>query len=249
MIDARTALPKKAILLAAGQGVRLRPLTQTVPKCMVPVAGKPLLEHNVEWLKKYGVTDLVINLHYLPESVVSYFGDGGRWGVRITYSREAELLGTAGAVKKVRDIFDGPFFVWYGDNLSTCRLDRLWAMHTARGGVATIALHEREDPTQSGIVGMDEDDRITRFLEKPRPDQIFSHWVSAGIIALDPRVLDSIPGHGASDFGRDVFPRLLEEGAAIYGYKMSAEEGLWWVDTAGDLERVQAEMAGKSEAL
>ena len=249
MIGARKAMPEKAILLAAGQGVRLRPLTRTVPKCMVPVAGKPLLEHNVEWLKKYGVTDLVINLHYLPESVVNHFGDGGRWGVRITYSRETELLGTAGAVKKVADFFDGPFFVWDGDNLSTCRLDRLWAAHAARGGVVTIALHEREDPTQSGIVGMDEHDRITRFLEKPRPDQVFSHWVSAGIMALDPRVIDSIPGGIAYDFGRDVFPRLLEEGAAIYGYKMTAKEGLWWVDTAGDLERVQAEMAEKPEAL
>jgi NDP-sugar pyrophosphorylase family protein len=249
MIDAPTAMPEKAILLAAGQGERLRPLTQRVPKCMVEIAGKPLLERNVEWLKKYGVTDLVINLHYLPESVAGHFGDGSRWGVRITYSRERELLGTAGAVRNVADFFDGPFFVWYGDNLSTCRLDRLWAMHTARGGVATIALHEREDPTQSGIVGLDETDRITRFLEKPRSDQVFSHWVSAGILALDPQVIDSIPGGGASDFGRDVFPRLLKEGAALYGYKMSVEEGLWWIDTAGDLERVRAAMIEKSEVL
>ncbi len=249
MIYAHTAMPEKAILLAAGRGARLRPLTETVPKCMVEIAGKPLLERNVAWLKKYGVTDLVINLHYLPESVAGHFGDGSRWGVRITYSREPELLGTAGAVKNVADFFDGPFFVWYGDNLSTCRLDRLWAMHASRGGVATIALHEREDPTESGIVGLDENDRVTRFLEKPRPDQVFSHWVSAGVIALDPQVLDSIPDGVASDFGRDVFPRLLEAGAAIYGYKMSAEEGLWWVDTAGDLERVQTEMIEKTEAL
>jgi NDP-sugar pyrophosphorylase family protein len=247
MKDAHPAMPQKAMLLAAGQGVRLRPLTQTVPKCMIEISGKPLLEHNVEWLKRYGITDLVINLHYLPEAVEGYFGDGSRWGIRITYSRERELLGTAGAVRNVKDFFDGPFFVWYGDNLSTCRLDRLWATHADKGGIATIALHEREDPTQSGIVGLDGDDRITRFLEKPRPDQIFSHWVSAGILALDPKVIDSIPSDGAADFGRDIFPRLLKEGVAIYGYKLSDDEGLRWIDTASDLARVQAAMSEKSE--
>jgi NDP-sugar pyrophosphorylase family protein len=247
MKDTHTAMPQKAMLLAAGQGARLRPLTQTVPKCMVEIGGKPLLEHNVEWLKRYGVTDLIINLHYLAEAVEGHFGDGSRWGLRITYSRERELLGTAGAVRNVKDFFDGPFFVWYGDNLSTCRLDRLWAKHAEKGGIATIALHEREDPTQSGIVGLDGDDRITRFLEKPRQDQIFSHWVSAGILALDPKVIDSIPSDGASDFGRDIFPRLLKEGAAIYGYKLSDDEGLRWIDTASDLERVQAAMSEKSE--
>ncbi|HJQ69086.1 MAG TPA: nucleotidyltransferase family protein [Blastocatellia bacterium] len=241
-------MPRKAMLLAAGHGTRLRPLTERIPKCMVAINGRPLLEHTIERLKAYGVTDLLINLHYMPEAVTDHFGDGGRWGVRITYSRERELLGTAGAVKKVEGFFDGPFFVLYADNLSTCRLDRLWATHSSAGAVATIALHEREDPTQSGIVGLDDSGRVTRFLEKPRPDQVFSHWVSAGILALDPRVIDSIPAEGARDFGRDIFPRLLGEGAAIYGYKMTDGEGLWWIDTAADLERVKAEMSERAEA-
>jgi NDP-sugar pyrophosphorylase family protein len=112
--------------------------------------------------------------------------------------------------------------------------------HRARGGVATIALHYREDPTQSGIVGLDEHDRVTRFLEKPRADQIFSHWVSAGILALEPRALEAIAGDRAMDFGRDVFPALLEQGEAIYGYRMGEDEQLWWIDTLKDYQRAQA---------
>jgi len=230
----------KAMLLAAGRGTRLRPMTETISKCMVEIAGKPILEHNVERLRGFGVTDIVINLHYLPEAVMNHFGDGSRFGVRILYSHEPELLGTAGAVKKVAAFFDAPFFVWYGDNLSTCRLDRLREFHEAKGGIATLALHYREDPTQSGIVGLDEDDRVTRFLEKPCAEQVFSHWVSAGILALEPRALEAIAADEAVDFGRDVFPLLLEKGEAIYGYRMGEDERLWWIDTFADYQRVQA---------
>lgn len=236
-------MPTQALLLTAGRGTRLRPLTETVPKCMVPLAGKPLLEHTIERLRDYGIKQIVINLHYLPEVVPAYFGDGKGWGVELSYTPEAELLGTAGSVKKMAAHFDEPFLVCYGDNLSTCRLDRLWQQHKARGGVATIALHEREDPTQSGIVGMDDDGRITRFLEKPRPEQVFSHWVNAGIFVLDPSVLDAIPASGAFDFGRYVFPKLLAEDARLYGYKMASDEGLWWIDTPTDLQREQAALS------
>jgi NDP-sugar pyrophosphorylase family protein len=235
------AMPRKAMLLAAGRGERLRPLTDDVPKCMVSIAGRPMLEHNIERLKSFGVTDLVINLHYMPEAVTARFGDGADFGVRIAYSFEQELLGTAGAVRRAASFFDEPFFVWYGDNLSFCRLDNLWALHCAKGGVATIALSYREDPTQSGIVGLDENDRVTRFLEKPRADQVFSNWVSAGIFALEPKAIEAILAETPSDFGRDVFPALLEDNAAIYGYRLSEAEGLWWIDTAADLERVQRE--------
>ncbi|HVG21835.1 MAG TPA: nucleotidyltransferase family protein [Blastocatellia bacterium] len=238
------AMPTKAMLLAAGKGTRLRPLTDTVSKCMVPVAGKPVLERNVEWLRRFGVTDLIVNLHYLPRAVTDHFGDGSRWGVNITYSFEEELLGTAGAVRKAASFFDDAFFVWYGDNLSTCRLDRLWEFHLARGGVAAIALHHRDDPTQSGIVGLGEDDRVVRFLEKPRADEVFSHWVSAGIYVLEPSVLEAIPREGACDFARDVFPDLMARGERLYGYRMREGEGLWWIDTAEDLEAVRATVTG-----
>ena len=235
------AQPTKAMLLAAGQGIRLRPLTERVPKCMVPVAGKPVLEHNMEWLRKYGVTELVVNLYHLPQAVMDHLGDGSKWGIKITYSIEKELLGTAGGVKNVEWFFDGPFFLWYGDNLSTCHLDRLYQFHCTKGGVATIALYYREDTTASGIVGLDDQDRIVCFLEKPRPKEVFSHWVSAGIFVFDPEVLTHIPAEGTPDFGRDVFPALLANDQPLYGYRMSSDEGLWWMDTPEDLQRLQKE--------
>jgi NDP-sugar pyrophosphorylase family protein len=229
----------KAMLLAAGQGTRLRPLTERIPKCMVPVSGKPILEHTIQWLHRYGVSEIIINLYHLPEIIRAYFGDGQKWGVRITYSLEDSPLGTAGGVRNAAWFFEGPFFVWYGDNLSTCRLDCLWEFHQAKGGIATIALHYRDDPAASGIVGLDKDDRITRFLEKPRPDQVFSHWVSAGIFVLEPQVSEAIPAEGSPDFGRDVFPALLAHGQPLYGYRMSEGEGLWWIDTPEDLRRME----------
>jgi mannose-1-phosphate guanylyltransferase len=234
-------VPVQAMLLAAGQGARLRPLTERVPKCMVRLGGKPLLEYGIRWLKKHGVTDLAINLHHLPETVTEYFGDGRHWGVRITYSLEPEPLGTAGGVKRMATFFQGPFFVWYGDNLSTCRLDRLWEHHRSRGGAVTIALHHRDDPTHGGIVGLDAQDRITRFLEKPAPGEVFSRWVNAGIYVLEPAVLQSIPAGRAVDFGRDVFPEMLAVGGALYGYRMTDPEQLWWIDRSEDLRRVERE--------
>jgi NDP-sugar pyrophosphorylase family protein len=240
---ATTAMPTKAMLLAAGEGTRLLPLTETLAKCMMLVGGKPILEHNIERLRRYGVTDVVINLHYLPDAVRNHFGDGRRWGINISYSFEPSLLGTAGAVRNVANFFDRPFFIWYGDNLSNCRLDRLWELHKDRGGLATLALHHREDPTQSGIVALDENDRIIRFLEKPRPDQIFSHWVNAGIFVVERTAIEDIPNEGPSDFGRDVFPYLLNKGVELYGYRMSQDEELLWIDTLDDLSRIQAAMS------
>jgi NDP-sugar pyrophosphorylase family protein len=234
-------LPAQAMVLAAGQGMRLRPLTESLPKCMVRLGGKPLLEYGISWLRKHDVTNLAINLHHLPEAVTEYFGDGRRWGVHITYSLEQEPLGTAGGVKHMASFFQGPFFVWYGDNLSTCRLDRLWAHHRACGAAVTVALHYREDPIHGGIVGLDAQDRITRFLEKPAPNEVFSRWVNAGIYVLEPGVLDAIPAGRPVDFGRDVFPAMLAAGRALYGYRMSGPERLWWIDRSEDLQRVERE--------
>ena len=238
--ESSRGLPAKAMILAAGQGTRLKPLTNHIPKCMVPVGGKPVLEHAVEHLKRFGVTELVINLCHLPSVVMNYFGDGSDWGVTISYSVEQKPLGTAGGVRNVAGFFDGPFFVWYGDNLSKCDLARLYKLHRAKGGMVTIALFHREDPTRSGIVGLDGSGRVVRFLEKPRPEEVFSHWVSAGIFVLERQVLDAIPAIGSPDFGRDVFPALLARSAALYGYRMLEGEGLWWIDTVSDLERVRA---------
>ena len=230
------------MLLAAGRGTRLKPLTDHIPKCMVPVAGKPLLEHNIAWLRKFGVKELVVNVYHLPQVVIDYFGDGTQWDVKITYSIEEELLGTAGGVKNVAWFFDGPFILWYGDNLCTCNLERMWHFHKSKKGITTMALHYRDDPTASGIVGLDGNDRIHRFLEKPRPEQVFSHWVNAGVFILDPEVLEYIPEDGCPDFGHDVLPAILASGSPMYGYRLSSDERLWWIDTPEDLKRIQEEI-------
>ncbi len=242
-----SGIPTTAMVLAAGTGTRLQPLTLAVPKCMVVVAGKPILAHVVERLRAYGVRDIIMNVHHLPRTIVDYFGDGRPWGVSIRYSMEAMLLGTAGAVAKVRKYLTSPFFVWYGDNLSTCKLDRFSEFHQRRGGLATIALFQREDPTSSGIAELDGHDRITRFLEKPAPDQVFSRWINTGIYLLQPEALDSVPPGAPSDFGRDVFPAMLAAGKAVYGYRMSAGEGLWWIDTPADLVHAQQVFQGQAK--
>jgi len=229
----------KAMVLAAGQGTRLAPLTASLPKCMIPIGGMPLLEHTLIWLRDHGVEEVLINLYHQPEVIPAYFGDGSQWGVRITYSLEEEVLGTAGGVKHAAWFFDGPFFVLYGDNLSTCNLNRLARRHRDRRAMATMALHRRDDPTSSGIAEVNAEDRILRFVEKPRPEEAFSNWVNAGIYVLNPEILDLIPTKQPSDFGRDVFPHVLAEGRALYGYRMQADECLWWIDTPSDLERVQ----------
>jgi len=232
---------QKAMLLAAGRGTRLRPLTDGIPKAMIRIGGKPLLEHTIEHLAGLGIRELVINLYHRPELVQGHFGDGRRWGVRIHYSIERELLGTAGGVKEVQDLLgDGPFVVWYADNLSRCHVHRMYQFHRRRRALITVALYHRKDPTASGIVGVDRNGRIERFLEKPRLDQIFSHRVSAGILIVEPAVLDIIPAQPGVDFGRDVLPLLLVRGERLFGYPLSDSEGLWWIDTPADLERVQS---------
>jgi mannose-1-phosphate guanylyltransferase len=223
-----------AFILAAGEGRRLRPLTDDVPKPMIEIAGRPILEHNVRMLARYGVDDITINLHHRGETIREHFGDGSRFGVRIAYSPEPELLGTAGALNVVREQFREPFFLLYGDNLTTCNLDRLRAR--LDGAVAAIALFEREDVSQSGVVALDANDRITAFVEKPAPGEAPpSHWVSAGVMAFDPSIFRFIPPAGPSDFGRDVFPAALAADAPINGYRMS--EKLWWIDSLIDYER------------
>jgi len=225
------------MILAAGEGTRLRALTERMPKPMIAIGGRPILEHSIRLLARHGIRELVINLHHYPEAVTGYFGDGHPWGVSITYSYEPVLRGTAGAVKEVESFFDSTFLVIYGDNLTTCDLTQLCAYHKEKGAVGTVTIFGRDNPTASGIVGLDENDRITRFLEKPKPHQVFSCWVNAGLLVLEPEVFRYIPAERPSDFGCDILPTLIAAGHALYGYRMS--EGLWWIDTLEDYHHVE----------
>ncbi len=211
------------MILAAGRGTRLRPLTDATPKAMVPFADKPLLEHTVRLLAQHGFDDLIINLHHLPQVITDHFGDGRAWGVSITYSLEDELLGTAGAVRKVADCFDGPFLVYYGDNLTNFDLDDLWQTHRRKGEIASIGLLWMDDPTTRGIIGINQHHRIERFIEKPQADQVFdNYWVNAGIYALQPEIFDYIPTHFPCDFS-EIFADLLAANRPLRGHPMRGQ--------------------------
>lgn len=218
----------KAVLLAAGKGTRLRPLTDEMPKVMVPIAGKPVLEHHVEHLARAGVQEIFINLHHLPEKIMSHFGDGGKWGVRIRYSFEPEILGTAGAVKKLEAELRGtPFLVVYGDNFSEFDFADFTSWSERAGGLGTVAVFEKEDVAGSGVVDFGSGDRIIRFIEMPAPDEVLSHWVNAGIYWFSDDILDAIPP-GNSDFGHDIIPEAIKRGRKLFAYR--SREPVWAID-------------------
>lgn len=205
---------RKALILAAGKGSRLGELTRRLPKPMLPIRGKPVLEHHVNRLAAADVREIWINLHHAPDVIRSHFGDGSGFGVRLRYSEEPELLGTSGALRKLAAEFcDGPFFVIYGDNLVELDYAELARQHR---GILTMVLHHRDYVAQSGVVQLDSDGRITAFQEKPAPGSELSHLVNAGIYSCEPQILDSLPP-GFSDFGTDILPKLLAQGHHLYG--------------------------------
>lgn len=207
----------KAVLLAAGKGERLQGITREIPKPMISFRGKPLLLHNIELCRRYGIRDLYINTHHLPDTITSYFGDGKKFDVNIHYSLEQELLGTAGAVKNFEEFLkDEPFFVVYADNYSDWDLDSLKRTFVKHQCVGVIAFHWREDVSSSGVAEFDDHSRILRFFEKPKARETDSHWVNAGIYYFSPKILDYIPP-AFSDFGRDIFPTLIRNHVPLYG--------------------------------
>lgn len=213
----------RGLLLAAGEGTRLRPLTLDRPKPMVPIGGHPLLGHLVALLRHHNVIEIAINLHYKPDAIIDYLGDGEVAGVRVTYSHEQRLLGSAGAAKRLESFLDRTFVVLYGDVLTDVDLGALIDAHRRQRAVATLLLHEVSDPTRHGIVELADDGRITRFVEKPRPEAVFSRLANAGVYVLEPSILSHVPPDQVSDFGQEVFPSLIEQGLPLYGHCL--EEG------------------------
>lgn len=212
------------MVLAAGRGSRLRPLTDKTPKPMIPFAGKPLLDYTVRLLAQHGFDEMVINLNHLPEVIQDYFADGKDWGVSITYSLEKDLLGTAGAVRRVADFFDEPFLVYYGDNLTNFDLSEFWQTHQREGEIASVGLLWMDDPTSRGIIGLDQNNRIDRCIEKPTADQVFDDYlINAGTYIMQPEILDLIPPNTVCDFSQDIFTRLLAEGRPLLGHRMRGQ--------------------------
>jgi mannose-1-phosphate guanylyltransferase/phosphomannomutase len=215
----------RAVVMAGGEGTRLRPLTSNQPKPMVPICGKPCMEYIIELLRRHGIEETVVTLAFLPKIIRDYFGDGSALGVSLNYSVETSPLGTAGSIKLAESyLADDTFVVISGDALTDFELGDIVAFHRERGAMATIALKRVENPVDFGIVVINDEGRIERFLEKPTWGQVFSDTVNTGIYVLEPEVFRHIPADRPFDFSQELFPLLFEMGAPLYGY---VAEGYW----------------------
>ena len=226
----------QAVILVGGQGTRLRPLTLTTPKPMMPLVNRPFLEFQVELCLRHGVREIILSTSYLPEVFRSYFGDGSHLGARMIYVTEEEPLDTCGAVKNVEDHIQGTFLVFNGDVLCDVDLTTLVAYHREKGGKATLYLTRVEDPTAYGLVPLDRQGRILEFLEKPSWDQVTTDLVNAGAFVLEPELLQLVPAGEPYSFERQFFPRLLADGVPMYGFPSDA----YWMDIGTPAKYLQA---------
>src|SRR5256714_5069299 len=214
----------KAVVMAGGERARLRPQPPTQPKPMVPIVGRPCMEHIVELLVRHGFEDVIVTVAFLPQAIRSYFGSGETLGVDIGYSVEESPLGTAGSVKRAAARLDDTFLVISGDALCDVDLTRLVEFHREKQASVTIGLKSVDNPLEFGIVVTDDEGRVERFLEKPSWGQGFSDTINTGIYVLEPEALEHVPTDRPFDFSKELFPLLLEMGRPIYGLPM---DGYW----------------------
>lgn len=226
----------KAMVLAAGKGTRMAPLTGEIPKPLAPVAGKPIIQHIFELLERSGVEEVHANVCYLAESILAHYGSETRMNrMTIRVTQEEELMGTAGGLKRLADRFDDTFAVVMGDALTDVDLQEVVAFHKERGALATLALMSVEDTSQYGVVKLDSDKNVLNFQEKPATEDAVSTLANTGIYILEPEVMDYIPERTFFDFAEDVFPRLIAAGERFVGY----EGDFYWSDI-GNLRAYRA---------
>jgi len=239
----------KAVVMAGGEGSRLRPLTSRLPKPLAPVANKPVMEHIIDLLKRHGITEVVATLHYLADEIESYFGDGSDFGVKMHYVVEDTPLGTAGAVKMAEHLLrDDTFLIISGDALTNIDLTEMLAYHRQHDSAATIALQRVNNPLEYGVVVTDDEQQITRFLEKPSWGDVFSDTINTGMYVLEPEILDYMERGRSYDFSQDLFPRMLHEKRRVQGYIT----GAYWTDIGNLQAYHQANLdalEGKADAL
>ena len=216
----------QAVVLAGGLGTRLHPLTATTPKPMLPLLDRPFLERLLQRLQGHGVTHALLTLHHHPEQIRRHFGDGASLGLAMDYLVEEQPLGTAGGVKALEGLLTGTFAVCNGDIFTDLDLRAALDFHRRQGAAATIVLTHADDPTAFGMVETDGAGRVLRFVEKPAPERVTTHWVNAGTYILEPDVLRYAPAGEPFMFEGGLFPRLLEEGEAVYAFPSDA----YWTD-------------------
>jgi mannose-1-phosphate guanylyltransferase/phosphomannomutase len=214
----------KAVVMAGGEGSRLRPLTIGRPKPMVPMVSKPVMGHILDLLKRQGITEVVVTLHFMPEVIQSYFGDGSHLDMQIHYAIEETPLGTAGSVKNAQEFLDEPFLIISGDAVTDINLQQVIAYHQEKEAEATLTLYRVPNPLEYGVIITDAEGRISQFLEKPSWGEVISDTVNTGIYVIEPSVLDLIEEGVPTDWSKDVFPRMLEAGQPLYGY---VADGHW----------------------
>jgi mannose-1-phosphate guanylyltransferase len=236
----------RAMVLAAGLGTRLRPITYEMPKPMVPVLNRPVMEHIVRLLARHRFTETIANLHWFPDLIEAHFGDGSRFGVELTYSREEQLLGTSGGVRNAADFLGDSFLVISGDALTDIDLAAMREFHESHDGIATLATKRVDDTSQFGVAITGADGRIQGFQEKPDPAEALSDLANCGIYMFRSEIFDFFPEPGTSkaagpddppgfaDWAMDVFPRLLEGDAPFYSHEIDA----YWNDI-GNLEELR----------
>ncbi|MFA4905756.1 MAG: NDP-sugar synthase [Candidatus Margulisiibacteriota bacterium] len=233
----------KAIIIAGGLGTRLRPLTYNTPKPIVPLANRPLVAHQIELLHKHGINEVILNLHYLSDEIKRILEADEKLEVKLDYSIEKTPLGTAGAVKNAEEFFDeGPLVVFNGDVIADLNISEILAFHKKKKALVTITLTAVDDPTSYGLVLMDADQRVKEFIEKPsweRVEGVQRKNINAGLYILDPKIFRDVPANTPYMFERDLFPRLLLEGAPIYGYETSR----YWIDIGNPQKYRQAHEA------
>ena len=227
--------------MAGGEGTRLRPMTANLPKPLLPIVNKPIMEHVLSLLHRHGFTETVVTVQFLASLVRNYFGDGEEVGMRLTYTTEETPLGTAGSVKNAESLLrDDSFIVISGDALTDIDLTELVKFHHDKGALVTVCLTRVPDPVEFGITIIDEDSRVQRFLEKPTWGQVFSDTVNTGIYVMEPEVLDYVAEGEKVDWSGDVFPRLIADGQPVFGY---VAEGYWEdVGTHESYHRAQADV-------
>lgn len=239
----------QAVILAGGKGARMGDLTREIPKPLIPIAGKPILEHQIELVKRFGHTDIVLLTGYRGEKIRDYFGNGSQWGVSIRYQQETTPLGTGGALRAAEKMLESSFFVLYGDIIMDLDLDELAAFHVRKNSLATLVVHPNGHPYDSDLLEMDGDDRITAFHRKPHEAGRYYHnLVNAGVYVISRGLLNKIPAGTFSDLGRDIFPHVVNNRTALTGY--STAEYLVDVGTFDRLQMVTADVvSGKTARL
>ena len=235
----------KAMILAAGRGTRLGNLTHAVPKPLLPIDGIPLIVRQMRWLKHHGVAEVAINLYHLGEKIQEEIGDGSRFGIKVTYSPEESLLGTAGGVKRIQNFFDRTAFIVYGDVLCDIDLTALSEFHKAKKAILTVALYSHPRPWEAGVVEVDQDKRLIGFKEKPGRGEGKGSLVNAGIYMIEPDIMKYIPETGYYDFGFDLFPKLLSENLPVFGYTIDKDEYLIDIGTPENFQRANEDIKAK----